>query len=66
MKKTLLIAILVLAAGWLSGCSFAYEEYRTCRRPHRVVVAPPPVKVVEVVHVPPRHPRPRPRRHRHW
>jgi len=40
MKKALLIAILLVAAGVLSGCSFAYEEYRTCRRPHRVVVAP--------------------------
>jgi len=64
MKKTLLIAILVLAAGGLSGCSFAYEEYRTCRAPRHVVVAPPPVRVVEVVPVPPHHPRPR--RHRHW
>lgn len=64
MKKTLLIAILLLAAGGLSGCSFAYEEYHSHPRPHRVVMAPPPVRVVEVVPVPPHHPGPR--RHRRW
>ena len=61
MKKTLLIAILFVAAGWLGGCSVSYEEHP--RRRHRPVVCAPPV---EVIHVPPHHPRPRRpyRRHR--
>lgn len=50
MKKTLLTAILIAATSVLSGCSVAYEAYRCHPRPH--VVVGPPVKVVEVVHVP--------------
>jgi len=65
MKKTLLIAILVLATGWLAGCSFVYEEYAYHPRHSRIVVAPP-VEVIEVVPVRPHYPRHWPHRHRHW
>jgi len=64
MKKTLLIAMLFVAAGWLGGCSVCYEEY--ARHPHRsrVVIAPPPIEVVEVFHGPPHYPRPHRRPYR--
>ena len=53
MKKLLLTAILIAAASLIGGCSFVYEEHRCHRRP-RVIVGPP---VVEVIPVPPHHPR---------
>ena len=63
MKKTLLVTILLIAAGGLAGCSASYEEYHRPRP--RVVYAPP----VKVIHVPPHYPRPRrphrPHRHPH-
>lgn len=65
MKKTLLIAILLVAAGWLTGCSICYEEYAYHPYPSRIVVSPPPIEVVEVIHVPPHHRRHH-RRPYHW
>ncbi len=65
MKKTLLIATLLVAAASLGGCSVCYEEYACHPRPSRIVVSPPPVEVVEVIHVPPRHRRHH-RRPRYW
>ena len=64
MRKIWLIAMLLVAAGWLGGCSVAYEEYRCHPHRSRVVVAPPPVEVVEVITVPAR--RPKPRHRRYW
>lgn len=60
MKKTLLIAILLGASFWLSGCLAISCEERHCHpgpkpRPH--IGRPPVVKVVEVVEV---IPAPRP------
>lgn len=57
MKKIGRVAILIVAAGCLSGCSFTYEEYHSHRHRRPVVVAPAPVEVVEVIYAPP-HPRP--------
>lgn len=41
MKKTLLIAILMLLTGWLAGCDIDYHEsYGVRRRPAPYLVAP--------------------------
>ena len=40
MKKIALTTILVVAAGWLSGCAVCYEEYGDYPCESRIIVAP--------------------------